>query len=93
MFEHLVSHGPYTELDAARHIHDLVGAVAFLHSLNIIHRDLKPENLLLTTKGSDARLKVADFGLAKNLVNDVTRTVVGTWAYCAPEIKSKRNPT
>jgi len=33
----------------------------------VCHRDLKPENLLLTTNGSDADVKIADFGLSKVL--------------------------
>lgn len=39
-----------------------------MHSLGIIHRDLKPENLLLTSKGSNAEVKLIDFGLAKVII-------------------------
>lgn len=35
------------------------------HSIGVVHRDLKPENLLYTTPGPDARIKIADFGMAK----------------------------
>lgn len=87
LFEYLVEHGPYSEGTAALHIRDVTKAIAFLHSQSIIHRDLKPENLLLTSKDDSARVKVADFGLAKLMVADVTRTVCGTWAYCAYEVK------
>jgi calcium/calmodulin-dependent protein kinase-4 len=87
LFEHLVEHGPYSEATAALHIRDVTRAIAFLHSQNIVHRDLKPENILLTSKDDTARVKVADFGLAKLMFADVTRTVCGTWAYCAYEVK------
>jgi serine/threonine protein kinase len=29
----------------------------------LLHRDIKPENFLLTSKGEEAELKAADFGL------------------------------
>ena len=51
------------------------------------HRDLKPENLLLTSKGSDADVKIADFGLSKIMgEKTMMKRSCGTWAYWAPEI-------
>ena len=43
---------------------EIILAVEFLHSKGIIYRDLKPENILL---GQDGHIKLADFGLAKKL--------------------------
>ena len=34
-----------------------------LTCLWLLRRDIKPENFLLTSKGEDAELKAADFGL------------------------------
>ena len=34
------------------------------HQNGVVHRDLKPENLLLASKAKGAAVKLADFGLA-----------------------------
>ena len=64
----------------------LARAVHFVHYRGIVHRDLKPANVLLT---SDGLPKIADFGLAKKLDGDLgltmTKTVMGTASYMAPE--------
>ncbi len=56
------------------------------HEAGVIHRDIKPENVLLTKRD----VKVADFGLARQLGNDqvhVTQqgTAMGTPLYMSPE--------
>jgi len=70
-------------------------ALAAAHEKGIVHRDLKPANVMVT---SDGRVKVLDFGLAKDTqeekVGDATLTssghtavgmVMGTPAYMSPE--------
>ncbi|MGP0074040.1 MAG: protein kinase domain-containing protein [Bryobacteraceae bacterium] len=73
----------------------LADALAAAHEKGIIHRDLKPANVMLTGEG---RVKVLDFGLAKDMrpsdPSDATLTsagrtavgvVMGTPAYMSPE--------
>lgn len=57
----------YTENDARRILRQILEAVGYLHSMKIVHRDLKPENMLFTEKGTNATLKLIDFGLAKEI--------------------------
>jgi TolB-like protein/tetratricopeptide (TPR) repeat protein len=78
----------------------LAEALAAAHEKGIVHRDLKPANVMLTT---DGRVKVRDFGLAKDARAEVpdgaTQTsagltqagmVIGTPAYMSPEQISGR---
>ena len=48
---------------------DLVTDLGYLHSKHIMHRDLKPSNLFLTDDGA---LKISDFGLALEEINENT---------------------
>lgn len=45
--------------------------------MGVVHRDIKPENFLLTDLTDDAKLKAADFGLARWVKHGEARTGVG----------------
>ncbi len=64
----------------------ILEAVDVLHRNGIVHRDLKPANILIA---GDGKIKVLDFGLAKELADmDKTSTVgeiVGSPYYMSPE--------
>ncbi|CAD8120099.1 unnamed protein product [Paramecium sonneborni] len=70
-------------------VYQILKALKFIHSGELIHRDLKPSNVLLN---SECLVKVADFGLARSLVQNeddgmvlLTEYVATRW-YRAPEI-------
>ena len=88
LFDRLAT-APYSSRDAADVTANLASALKFLHDRGIVHRDLKPENLLLVDKNQSTWIKLADFGLAKIMSKNHMFTVCGTWAYCAPEVKSQ----
>lgn len=61
----------------------IVLALEELHNNNIAHRDLKPENVLIDEEGY---IRLADFGLAKDLSQNAGSGFCGTLEYMAPEI-------
>ena len=86
LFDYVVEKGTLSEEEASVLVRKITSAVAHMHGLGIIHRDLKPENLLLTSKGDHAEVKLIDFGLAKEMDDQVARSFLGTRGYLAPEM-------
>mmetsp|Transcript_35370 Transcript_35370/g.42223 ORF Transcript_35370/g.42223 Transcript_35370/m.42223 type:complete len:702 (+) Transcript_35370:14-2119(+) len=77
----------YTEKDTRELSKSLLTAIAYIHSCDVAHRDIKPENLLLETRRSNCRIKVADFGFARRVHAPLSLTTrCGTPTYVAPEI-------
>ena len=86
LFDHLITHGQYTEKEAATLLEKVISAINYLHSSQICHRDIKPENFLYTFPDKGADVKIIDFGLATKFGEEMMHTVVGTPYYVAPEV-------
>ncbi|KAJ0409487.1 hypothetical protein P43SY_002377 [Pythium insidiosum] len=76
------------EEQARVYMSQLASGLQFLRSQNVVHRDLKPANLLLSSKNqANAKLKIADFGFARELQSEsLAESVVGSPLYMAPEL-------
>ncbi|XP_071794569.1 serine/threonine-protein kinase ULK3-like [Asterias amurensis] len=71
-------------------LRQLASALLCLQSQNITHMDLKPQNLLLSNT-YDPVLRLADFGFASYMTEDVfADTLRGSPLYMAPEIICER---
>ncbi|CAI5730217.1 unnamed protein product [Peronospora destructor] len=76
------------EEQARLYMSQLASGLQFLRSQNVVHRDLKPANLLLSSRNmATAKLKIADFGFARELESEMmAESVVGSPLYMAPEL-------
>lgn len=90
LFDRICSAGRFSEDEARYFFQQLISGVSYCHFMQICHRDLKLENTLLD--GSPApRLKICDFGYSKSsLLHSRPKSTVGTPAYIAPEVLSRR---
>jgi serine/threonine-protein kinase SRK2 len=90
LFERICNAGRFSEDEARYFFQQLISGVSYCHTMQICHRDLKLENTLLD--GSPApRLKICDFGYSKSsLLHSRPKSTVGTPAYIAPEVLSRR---
>lgn len=77
-------------------VKNILQGLFVLHSNGYVHRDIDPSNVMIN---DDGRIKIIDFGIAKNLHNEanaynmegvaigtVMGTVMGKAAYSAPEL-------
>lgn len=77
--------GSFPPRRAIEYALQIAHGLAAAHEKGIVHRDLKPENLFIT---KDARVKILDFGLAKQSVTKAqaasdTSTLTGSIRTCA----------
>lgn len=91
LFEDIVAREFYSEVDASHCIQQILESVNHCHLNGVVHRDLKPENLLLASKLKGAVVKLADFGLAIEVMGDQQAWFgfAGTPGYLSPEVLKK----
>ncbi|XP_061358941.1 serine/threonine-protein kinase SAPK3-like isoform X1 [Gastrolobium bilobum] len=97
LFERICTAGRFSEDEARYFFQQLISGVSYCHSMEICHRDLKLENTLLDGNPSP-RLKICDFGYSKvldiqlqsALLHSQPKSTVGTPAYIAPEVLSRK---
>ncbi|RDX93233.1 Cell division control protein 2-like A, partial [Mucuna pruriens] len=67
-------------------LHQILSAVAYIHSCKILHMNLKPDNILVHFR--TRVLKIADFGLARTfeVPLDSYSQDIGSASYRAPEL-------
>ena len=79
--------GPINEIRAIDIFLQVLDGIHHIHKLNIVHRDIKPSNIIID---ENDKIKLLDFGIAKDYSNDPNLTVVGqsvggTPMYMSPE--------
>jgi serine/threonine-protein kinase/endoribonuclease IRE1 len=84
--------------DVPNILQQLAAGLSHLHNLRIIHRDIKPQNILVAfpkrNQNNRTRLVISDFGLGKNLPENVSTLIdptgnAGTSGWKAPELISQ----
>ncbi|KAF8360960.1 hypothetical protein PRIPAC_87883 [Pristionchus pacificus] len=85
MLAHVQKNGPVHEATASLWMRQIISGISYMHKLNLVHRDLKLENIIIF---SPTTVKIADFGFARRMGNDLSVTYCGSKSYSAPEILS-----
>ncbi|OXA64164.1 putative serine/threonine-protein kinase GCN2 [Folsomia candida] len=67
----------------------MLASLATIHAEGIIHRDLNPNNILLNVRGDEIIVKIADFGLSREIPTDDSALSghVGGVYFTSPEIE------
>lgn len=82
------SGGPLSLSRAANIVEQACAALQAAHRQGIVHRDIKPSNIIFVNSSTD-RIKIVDFGIAKDMTSDRTFTntgqIVGSPPYMSPE--------
>ncbi|KAJ8127242.1 hypothetical protein O1611_g6393 [Lasiodiplodia mahajangana] len=85
----------FEESEGALIVAEISKALKFMHDSSVVHRDLKPANVLIHKPAPEWKIKLADFGISKDIkVRNSSRqfrlpelrTKAGTDGYMAPEV-------
>jgi len=88
LYSYLRANKPLSIEKALEFGKEICSGLAAAHSQKppIIHRDIKPQNIVVTTNETEIVLKLADFGLAKNIDPKLRMvSAAGTLLYMPPE--------
>ncbi len=92
----LTSYGAPSVPVAIDLIEQVADGLADAHAAGLVHRDIKPANVLLRRRADGGLTAyLADFGIARQVGGEVTRTshaTVGTPSYMAPELHTGGEP-
>jgi len=86
--DEIVTQAPLETERAVRIALQILEGLAAAHDRGLVHRDLKPDNVLMVDTGRETFAKVADFGIARSVIQDNAQRpggIVGTAAYMSPE--------
>ncbi len=80
-----------SEDDVAIIVVGLLDALTELSAKGIVHRDIKPENILLSSSNQllPQHIKLADFGLATRISQNLIFSRCGTPGFVAPEVADR----
>ncbi|MCB9880997.1 MAG: SUMF1/EgtB/PvdO family nonheme iron enzyme [Planctomycetes bacterium] len=81
-----VASGPLPAMRAMRIVEDAARALHVAHEAGVVHRDVKASNIFIT---DDERVVLLDFGIARDLENEIELTMtgdlIGTLPFLSPE--------
>ena len=87
LIDYLIESEFFTESDAAIYTHQLIEAIAFLHANSVVHQDIKPDNIVIVSANDKLRIKLIDFGIAKECSESADYlSIQGTTIYSPPEV-------
>ncbi len=87
LFETIKKEKNFSEDKAKYYLKNILLGVQYCHNMGVCHKDLKLENVIVTKTG----IKICDFGFsASNYYTVDENRIVGTLAYFAPEIITKK---
>jgi eukaryotic-like serine/threonine-protein kinase len=85
--------GPVDLLTFAKWLVQAAEGLSQAHAVGVVHRDIKPSNVFLCDEAGGIRVKLLDFGVAKNALRELAEetqqtaegALLGTPAYMSPE--------